>query len=243
MNVSDTHGSAGARSAVPTVAFDVIGTLFTLDRPRSELAALGAPEFAVNLWLAQTLRDSYAWSLAGRYRPLKEFLEAALPRTLLQLGIRADESQRGTVLGSLGELDPASGAQEAVEGLSEAGWRLVTLTNGSEEFTRGLLDSAGFGRRFVATLSCDAIEKTKPHPDVYDMAKREAAGEVWLVAGHAWDVAGANAAGLRTAWISTTEKEFLSVYPQPDIVADDLAEAAERMIAPSGEDGPTPSRA
>jgi len=39
------------------------------------------------------------------------------------------------------------------------------------------------------------------------------------------DLAGARVAGLRTAWISTTEKEYLSVYPQPDVVADNLAEA------------------
>ena len=231
MNASDRHAAAGAGSSAPTVAFDVIGTLFTLDRPRSELAKLGAPEFAVNLWFAQTLRDSYGWSLAGGYRPLKEFLQAALQRMLLQLGIRADESQRGAVLGSLGELDAAPGASEAVEDLSEKGWRVITLTNGSEEFTRGLLERAGIGHRFVATLSCDAIGKTKPHPDVYQMAKQEASGEVWLVAGHAWDVAGAIAAGLRSAWISATEKEYLSVYPQPDIVADDLAEAAELMLA------------
>lgn len=69
------------------------------------------------------------------------------------------------------------------------------------------------------------------------MAKQEATGEVWLVAGQAWDVAGASEAGLRTAWISTTEKEYLPLSPQPDIVADDLAEAAERMLAASGEDG------
>jgi 2-haloacid dehalogenase len=235
MKMSDNPGATGTES-VPTAAFDVIGTLFTLDRPRSELERLGAPQFAVNLWLAQALRDSYAWSLAGRYRPLKEFLQAALSRMLLQLGVSADESQRSAVLGSLGELDPAPGAQEAVEALSEAGWRVITLTNGSEEFTRGLLEKAGFGRRFVATLSCDAIEKTKPHPDVYDMARRDARAEVWLVAGHAWDVAGAGAAGLRTAWISTTEKEYLSVYPPPDIVADDLAEAADRMLASPAKD-------
>lgn len=100
-----------------------------------------------------------------------------------------------------------------MEALSEAGWRVITLTNGREEFTRGLLEGAGFGNRFVASLSCDAIRKTKPHPDVYDMAKREATGEVWLVAGHAWDVAGASAAGLRTAWIRHHRKGVLVCVP------------------------------
>ncbi|HYV02062.1 MAG TPA: hypothetical protein VEM93_06960 [Actinomycetota bacterium] len=43
---------------MPTVAFDVIGTLFTLERPRRRLADRGAPEHSLDLWFAQTLRDA-----------------------------------------------------------------------------------------------------------------------------------------------------------------------------------------
>lgn len=71
-----------------TVAFDIIGTCFSLDKPRQRLVELGAPPHALELWFAQTLRDAFGLSPAGSYRPLKEVLEAELPRTLKVWALR-----------------------------------------------------------------------------------------------------------------------------------------------------------
>lgn len=49
------------------------------------------------------------------------------------------------------------------------------------------------------------------------------------VAVHAWDIAGAAKAGLRTA-ITSQEKDYLSIYPQPELVASDLVEAASKIV-------------
>lgn len=215
----------------PTVAFDVIGTLFTLDRPRDRLIALGAPREALELWFAQALRDAFAWSHAGGYRPLREFLGAALPRMLESVGVEASEEKAAQVMQAFSELDPVDGAEQACSVLFDAGWRIVTLTMGSEESTRHLLSRAGLEDRFSVFLSCDRIGKTKPHPDVYEMAKQEAGpSALWLIAAHAWDVAGATRAGLRTCWVSHLEKRYLSVYPQPDVRASGLVEAARAIV-------------
>jgi 2-haloacid dehalogenase len=53
-----------------TIAFDIIGTCFSLDKPRQKLIELGAPPYAMQLWFAQTLRDAFALSHAGHYQPL-----------------------------------------------------------------------------------------------------------------------------------------------------------------------------
>jgi 2-haloacid dehalogenase len=225
------QGTGPAYERRPTVAFDVIGTLFSLDHPRERLIEIGAPKEALELWFAQALRDAFAWSHAGGYRPLKEFLEAALGRALEGFGVRATDEDVVAVLGALSELDPVDGALEAVSMLSDAGWRIVALTNGSEESTRGLLARAGLEDRFSAFLSCDRIRRTKPHPAVYEMARREArAGPLWLIAAHAWDVAGAASAGLRTCWVAHLEKRYLAVYPAPDMRTADLVEAARAII-------------
>jgi 2-haloacid dehalogenase len=220
---------------VPTAAFDIIGTLFTLDRPRRVLVRLGGPPHAVDLWFAETMRDAFAWSLTGGYRSLKEVLEATLPRALSALGLPAGPAHRGAVLHSMTELDAAEGAQEACAAMRMAGWRLFALTNYSEESTADLLNRAGMLGHFEALLSADRVGKTKPHPEVYEMARRRAGpdgdeGNLWLVAAHAWDVAGAARAALRTAWISRSEGQYLAVYPKPDVIARDPSEAASRMI-------------
>jgi 2-haloacid dehalogenase len=213
---------------VPTVAFDVIGTLFSLDRPRQALASRGAPPLSLELWFAQTLRDAMALAHSGGYRPFAEVLQAALQRLAPGLGL--EEGDVPEVMEAFRQLDPVEGAQEALARLSEAGWRILALTNGSEQSTRALLRRAGLEERFAAARSCDEVRTTKPHPSVYAMAKEGAEGEPWLVAAHAWDVAGAARAGLRTAWISSVEGGYLSVYPEPDVITSDLRDAAHRLI-------------
>lgn len=217
-------------NAKGTVVFDIIGTCFSLDKPRQRLVELGAPPHALQLWFAQTLRDAFALSHAGSYRPLKEVLEAELPRTLKMLGIEADEEQLERVVNAFPELEPQPLALEAFRLLTTAGWKLVALTNGSEDSTRKLLERANALEYFASIYSCDAIGKTKPHPEVYALAQQDTSGDVWMVAVHAWDIAGAACAGLRTAFITQEEKDYLGVYPQPDVVASDLVEAANQIV-------------
>lgn len=213
------------------VAFDMIGTCFSLEQPRQQLVALGAPIHALQLWFAQSLRDAFALSHAGGYQPLREVLAAELPRTLKMLGVEADAAQLSQVVNSFAELELQPEAREAFRILEDAGWQLVALTNGSADSTQMLLERAGVLQYFARIFSSDAIQKTKPHPDVYAMPKQGIAGDRWLVAAHAWDIAGACRAGLRTAFITQTEQEYLSVYPLPEVVANDLVGAANQIIA------------
>lgn len=213
-----------------TVAFDIIGTCFSLELPRQKLLTLGAPVYTLELWFAQTLRDAFALSYAGSYQPLKQVLEAELPRTLKILGVEADAMQVSSVVNSFSELELQSEAVESFHILMEADWKLVALTNGSEDSTRKLLERAGVLQHFVSIFSCDSIQKTKPHPEVYAMPKQDNEGDVWMVAAHAWDIAGAYSAGLRTAFITQQEKAYLSAYPEPEVTANNLVAAANKII-------------
>jgi 2-haloacid dehalogenase len=62
------------------------------------------------------------------------------------------------------------------------------------------------------------------------MPKQDANGDLLLVAAHAWDIQGAARANLKTAFITKSEHEYLSIYPQLNIIADDLVAAANKMI-------------
>lgn len=219
---------------MPTVAFDMIGTFFSLDRVRRALKGVGAPPVTVELWFAQALRDFFGWSHAGGYAPFQEFIRPALPRALTAVGVEADEADQQRVMEALAQLDPVEGAGEACEVLRRSGFRLLTVTNGSEQFTRSLLERAGLADRFHAMVSTDDVEVTKPAPQIYEAARRHAEGDLWLVAAHGWDVAGAHRAGLRTAWVSGAEQLYLDVLPEPEVTAATLVEAAEAIVARTG---------
>ena len=146
------------------------------------------------------------------------------------LGIEADAQMRSHIVNAFSELEPQPEALEGFRLLTTAAPKLVALTNGSEDSTHKLLQRANALEYFASIFSCDAIGKTKPHPDVYALAKQDVEGDVWMVAAHAWDIAGAACAGLRTAFINKEEKEYLGVHPQPEVVASDLVEAANQIV-------------
>lgn len=213
-----------------TVIFDVLGTLFSLDRLRTELRELGAPGQALELWFGQSLRDYFAFSHAGGYVPLQDVLRAALPRALSAFEVEVGADRAGEVVGKMAELEPAPGGREACAALRDAGCNLVALSNGSLESTTGLLERAEISDLFTSVRSCDEIGVSKPAAAAYELAREAADAELWLVAAHAWDVAGAHRAGLRTAWVATVESEYLAAYPPPDVTAGDLAEAARSLL-------------
>jgi 2-haloacid dehalogenase len=213
-----------------TVAFDVIGTLFTLERARDALEKLGAPPHALEMWFTESLRDFFALSHAGGYAPLRDVLGASLPRTLSSWAVEYDDTAIQRVMATLKELDSADGAGASIENLTEAGFRILALTNGSEELTRTLLEGAGLYGHFDALLSCDEIRVSKPHASVYMMARQREPDELWMVAAHAWDVAGAARAGLGTAWVSGKEHIYPATFPSPDVQAPDLESASRGII-------------
>ena len=212
------------------VVFDIIGTCFSLEKPRQKLIEVGAPRSALDLWFAQSLRDAFALSHSGGYLPLKEILQAQLPRTLKTLDIKADSTQLSEIVAILGELELNDRAEAAFKILVKAGWTIIALTNGSEAATQKLLKRAGVEKYFSQIYSCDAIATTKPHPDVYKMVQTNNIEQTWLVAAHAWDIAGARRVGMKTAFVTQLEQDYLEVYPQPQIMAQNLFETARQII-------------
>jgi 2-haloacid dehalogenase len=213
-----------------TVAFDVIGTLLSLDGARTALSSVGAPDNSLAVWFPTSLRDYFAISHAGGYVPFAEVLSADLRRALKEVGVDPTDDAVDEVMGSLGRLELNEGAADAFAELSDAGFQIVTLTNGSAEFTAAALERTGLREQVAHVLSCDEIRVSKPHPRVYELAQKVSDGEVWMVASHAWDIAGASAAGLRTAFVGDRD-DYPDIFPAPEIVAPDLHTAARAIVS------------
>ncbi|MGH2774446.1 MAG: HAD family hydrolase [Actinomycetota bacterium] len=213
-----------------TVALDMIGTTFSLDRLGRELSERGAPAEALSLLFAQTLRDYFASSYAKSYVTLRDVLRSSLHRLFISHDIPVSDGETDAVLAALTELDPTPGAGEALQLFDEAGVKVIALTNGGTSLMETLLERAGFTNLVDRIVSCDDLGISKPHPGVYEAARAVSVGELWMVASHAWDIMGAAHAGLRTAWISAFEKDYPSIFPTPDVVAPDLEAAARAII-------------
>jgi 2-haloacid dehalogenase len=115
----------------------------------------------------------------------------------------------------------------ALERLRDSGARLATLTNSTQAVVEAQLAFAGLRDLFEAALSADAVQRLKPGREPYGYAADAlgiAPGEMTLVAAHAWDIAGARAAGARTVFVGRPGQVLDPAAPAPDRVVRDLSE-------------------
>lgn len=212
------------------IAFDVIETLFPLEPVRQRLVAAGQPGHVLELWFARLLRDAFALVACHGYRPFGEIAMAALRSTV---GSALDDDAVRNVLAGFAELDPHPDVEPAVRLASDAGIRMVTLTNGSAQNTATLLRRAEIDGAIEKVLSVDDVRRWKPAPEIYRHAASSTqvpADRVALVAAHAWDTHGAHQAGLTTGWVARLEAHVPAVFAEPDVTGPDLVSVVQGLL-------------
>lgn len=215
------------------VVFDVIGTVFPLDPLRPVITALGLPSAALEGWFAAGLRDAFALSASGDFAPLPEVLAGALDQVLSEQGLPANPRGKVALLDGMKQLLPRPDAEEAFELVARAGMPIIALSNGARPATQALLRRGRLDDLVAHVASVEDVGAYKPQREVYDHAVRLAgtrAGRVALVAVHPWDINGAKAAGLVTAFVSAG-RPYTPVMRKPDVVASTLLAAARALVA------------
>jgi 2-haloacid dehalogenase len=212
------------------VLFDLNGTLLDI---ASVAEPLGGDTQLVDQAFMEAVLHTMADTLSGApYRPLPDYLRAALERQLRAAGSEPDRLDAAMQRASA--MDPYPDAEEALRILRDAGVQTGTLTNSGTEAAEMALDSAGLGDLMDVVIGTDSVEVFKPHPRVYGAAVARLGvrpNEICLVAAHAWDVSGAMRAGLRAAWVARKERWLVSTALEPEIQAPDLADAARRLVS------------
>jgi 2-haloacid dehalogenase len=184
------------------------------------------------LWFNQMLQSAFVGTMTDAYATFGEAAGAALKMTEERSGVEISDEDRREILGGLRELPPHPEVPDSLDRLRNAGFRLATLTNSTQEVAEAQVENAGLAGRFEQILSADTAKRLKPAPAPYRMAAR--ALEIpergmRLVAAHAWDVAGALRAGCAAAFVA--RQPFDPLVERPDVVGADLAEVADGIIA------------
>lgn len=121
---------------------------------------------------------------------------------------------------------------DTVAGLARLAERfpLIGLSNASRTSLFDLCAHAGL--RWHTVLSAENARTYKPAPDVYrlaiDVAGR-APERLLMVAAHAWDLRGAQAAGFRTAYVGRPVGDPPGPADRFDLQADGLADLADQL--------------
>ncbi len=221
-----------------TVVFDVNETLLDLAAMDPSFARAFGDTGARGEWFAQLLQLALVVTITDTYRDFRTLAGEALDVVAGRRDVQLDEDARGEILGTIAHLPPHPEVPAALGALREAGIRLAALTNSPPATLKSQLTNAGLIDSFDVVLSVDPTRRFKPHPAPYLMAAEELAtptNELWMVAAHDWDLAGAGGVGFRTAFVARPGRTFAPGYPQPDLVGADLAQIADELTARFGD--------
>jgi 2-haloacid dehalogenase len=222
-----TAGTGRARPEV--VAFDVNETLLDLAPVGATLVELGRREDLLPLVFTRTLLTAFAATVSGGWCRFPEAFDAALAQ-VTDLG----PADRSRVAQAFGELAPHPDVEPALRRLTEAGVRVVTLTNGSPGVAEAGLARGGITPLVERTLAVETVRAWKPARESYLWAAGAcgvAPDRLALVAAHGWDVQGAQRAGLTGAWFPRTERSYPAVYEPAHVSAGSLGEVVDALLA------------
>jgi len=212
------------------LAFDVYGTLIDPFRMEEHLRGDFGEKAkeASELWRSKQIEYSFRRALMKKYQPFGVCTAQALRFVSAQMGISLSEEARAHLLSKYQQLPAYPDVTAALEELEAQGFTIAACSNGTENAVRASLDHAGILPRFSKIVSVDAIRTFKPDPAVYEylVAEINAPREmVWLISSNPFDVIGAKACGLRTAWVQRDRKRIFDPWElEPDVVVQSLAE-------------------
>jgi 2-haloacid dehalogenase len=230
------------RVEVRALTFDVFGTLLdwrsTMARAFGESGLEADPEELADDWRARALAATQ--EVNQKHRPwgsFDELHEVTLGELLDQRGLELPNERRAALMRAWHQLDPWPDVPTGLEPLRQA--RVVAaLSNGNLALLVDLVRHTDL--RFDCLLSAELARVYKPVAEVYLTGIRLLGlepGEVMMVAAHPFDLKGARAAGLRTAFIDRPLEygpgSPAREDPEADISVKDLDELAARLEGPS----------
>ncbi len=218
------------------IIFDVNETLLDLESMRSSVGdALGGNQELLPLWFSTMLHNSLVTTVTGQYHDFGQIGVASLLMVAENNDIAlSEEKAEDAIVSTILSLPPHPDVKPGLTALNEQGFKIVSLTNSSNNGVKTQFENAGLTDFFDARYSIEDIKVYKPDLRAYEWVleqlgvKRE---EALMVAAHGWDVAGAKEAGLQTAFVDRPGKALYPLAKKPDYVIKDLSELADIMNA------------
>jgi 2-haloacid dehalogenase len=214
------------------IVFDVTETLSDMSVLADRFGEAGlSPQLAAT-WFAGLLRDGFALTVTGENPDFAQVASDSLVGLLRARGVPDVDGGVERVMSAFMQLPLHPDVVDGIRALSDAGMRLVTLSNGSTAVAEGLLERNGILERFERLLSVQDASPWKPPAAAYRYAMEEcraSASESMLVAVHPWDIHGAHKAGLASGLINRTGALYPGFFARPDVEAPTLVELARAL--------------
>ncbi len=225
---------------IETVTVDSYTTLVDVGSQAPALAAHGVEDADAvsDTWRSQYILYSTIAGEIDAYRPFEELIEMGLSYALEAHGYDLPREERAAIQRTVyeEELSVFPDVADGIGRLVDAGYDVYVLSNGSPEMLTHLLAAADIEDVVEDAISADEVRTYKPDRELYRHAAARTGTPIGRIlhasGGGMRDVWGANAAGMRTAWLArpSVGAPRESLGPEPDLVVEDFHELADRLV-------------
>jgi len=218
-----------------TIVFDVNETLLDLNALNPHFERLFGSARVKGDWFKQVVQSALVATILGQTgdTDFGQMGRLALDMIALRHGVNLSDDDRQAILGTMLKLPPHPEVPSALQKLKDAGIRMAALTNSSHTAANAQLNNAGLAPFMDKIMSVQSCGKFKPAIEVYQMAAEqleESPDNLWLVAAHEWDIAGAQNAGWRGAFITRPGMVVAPQARQPEIIGADMTAVVEQLL-------------
>jgi 2-haloacid dehalogenase len=216
--------------------FDVNETLIDFESLNPLFARVFGDKRAMREWLGHLVTYSMALTLSGLYKDYWELGAGVFQMVGNIHGMDIAQEHIEALKEGMKTMPAHADAEEGLQRLRDAGYRMVTLTNSPVMPNRkSPLENAGLSKFFEREFSIESARAYKPSSIAYHMvayALDLAPEQCCMVTAHVWDTVGAQSAGLSAVLLKRRGNAPLLVpgLPQPNIIAADIPTFAERMV-------------
>ena len=217
---------------IKLVIFDVNETMFSLANISYLFKNFGLPPNTSDLWFSNVLKEGFACSSYGSFSPFIDIGKNELKKLFLKFELKYKKTHFNFLHNDLSKLIIHQDVGESIKIFHKHGLKIVTLTNGSKNNTLKLIKKNNLSKYISRCFSIDEIKLWKTNKKIYLHVCNEmgfSSSNAMMIAAHAWDISGAKNAGLKTAYITRYEKILGSIYPKPDIIAQDCLSITNRI--------------
>ena len=222
-----------------TIVFDVNETLLDLGALDEHFERIFGDKAVKGAWFKQVLQSALVANVLEQTgdTDFGKMARMALHMTAMRHGIELSNADEHAVMGTMLTLPPHPEVPAALKKLDDAGFRLAALTNSSQMAAVMQLTTAGLASILYKIMSVQSAGKFKPAVEVYQMAAEsldEKPEDLWMVAAHDWDIAGAQNAGWKGAFVARPGMVVAPDVRQPEITGKDMIEVVEILLQHPG---------
>ncbi|KAI0905708.1 haloacid dehalogenase [Ustulina deusta] len=229
------------------IAFDLYGTLLSTESIADELAKIYGRDRAQSLaavWRRYQLEYTWRINSMGQYRTFSEITRSALAHAVAEhdLILAAHDAEKlMTAYDALHVFSDIPAAMQLLQENREAVDACI-FSNGTDNMVgSSIRTSPELGPNadiFWSFITVDGLKCFKPDPRTYahlveQSGKKGHLGDVWVVSANPFDVVGAKAAGLKTAFIDRPGRGWIDRLDElhmPSLIAGSVDQAIQFIL-------------